>query len=63
MQFEKTSDIITAKGEDPRQLGRWTWSRTREKNGITARIVSAYRPVISKGPTSTYVQHIQALGK
>lgn len=62
MSFEQTSDRIIGKGEDLRKLGRWTWIRTRGKNGITSRIVSAYRPVMSKGPTSTYVQQLQALG-
>lgn len=58
LMFEQVSDRIISNGGDPRLLGRWSWTRTRGRNGITAPIVSAYRPVVSKGPSSTYVQNV-----
>jgi hypothetical protein len=46
-------------GNDPSNLGRWTWSLLRGRNGIATRIISAYRPVRSFNDEAltVYSQH------
>lgn len=43
-------------GEDPTQLGRWNWVRTRGLSGIIVRIVSIYIPVNNSGLLSVSAQ-------
>ena len=43
-------------GKDPTNLGRWVWTRFRGKNHLTLRVVVAYRPTKSRGPTTVYAQ-------
>ena len=48
---------VMSKGVDTTGLGRWSWTRYRGRNGITLRVVSAYRPVLNKeGPTLVWNQ-------
>jgi hypothetical protein len=35
---------VVDKGRDATQLGRWSWSKLRGKNGHTLVIITAYRP-------------------
>ena len=41
---------------DPRKLGRWCSNLLRGKNGLKLRIITIYRPVVSKGALSAYQQ-------
>jgi hypothetical protein len=44
-------------GHDKLGLGRWTWTRYRGKQDHSLRVISAYRPVLSKsGTTSVWSQ-------
>ena len=42
-----TAHRAVAHGHDPTDLGRWTWTLLRGRQGIQTRIISAYRPVRS----------------
>ena len=48
-------------GSDPRNLGRWTWSRFGDEHKIHTTFISAYRPCVSslRVGTSTYDQHFR----
>jgi hypothetical protein len=51
---------VMGSGRDATGLGRWTWTRFRGRNGITTRIICAYRPCIPAGANkvcSVYAQH------
>ncbi len=48
-------------GSDESILGRWSWIRLRGSNGRTLRVISVYRPVISTGATTAYLQHRSVL--
>jgi hypothetical protein len=43
-------------GTDPSKLGRWSWALFSGKRGICTRVITAYRPCISQGLKSTYMQ-------
>jgi hypothetical protein len=47
---------ITNTGSDNNLAGRWSWMKFTGKNGLTLVVVTLYRPVYSKGATSTYQQ-------
>jgi hypothetical protein len=47
-----TGPMVTAwfeSGRDPTNLGRWSWSRYRGKEGLILRVVSIYCPASDKG--------------
>ena len=48
-----------SKGIDPTKLGRWTWTRYKGINGITLRVITAYRPcnITGAGPSTVHSQH------
>ena len=43
---------VMSSGRDP-DLGRWTWTRYRGKQGLSLRVFSAYRPTPNTGGTQT----------
>jgi Reverse transcriptase (RNA-dependent DNA polymerase) len=47
---------LIGRGSDHRHLGRWTWLRFRGKHDLSLRIVTIYRPVVSRGAMSAYKQ-------
>ena len=47
---------VIKSGVDPSKMGRWCWQLFSGKAGVTTRIITAYRPCKSNGPTSTYIQ-------
>jgi hypothetical protein len=52
------SHRVIAKGKDESQLGRWSWTALRGKQGQTLTIISAYRPnPPSAGVMGVYTQH------
>ncbi len=46
-------------GDDKIGLGRWCWAWLQGKDNRHLRIISAYRPVKSNGPLTTYQQQVQ----
>jgi hypothetical protein len=53
----KDSGIDLATGEDHFGLGWWAWTRYAGHNGVSLRVVVAYRPVLNKhGPMSVWNQ-------
>jgi len=50
-------------GDDILGLGHWCWTRLHGPNGFYIRIILMYRPCFSKGPLSTYQQHIRKLSQ
>ena len=44
-------------GSDPTSLSRWTWARFQGKGNTVIPTISAYRPTINHGPTTTWSQH------
>lgn len=54
---------VAKHGQDPRRLGRWTWSMIEGKNNLRTRILSAYVPCkpSSYGTDKVYYQHERAL--
>jgi hypothetical protein len=53
----KDSGIDLATGEDRFGLGRWAWTRYAGRNGVSLRVIAAYRPVLNKrGPMSVWNQ-------
>jgi hypothetical protein len=60
--INKAVHRVMASGEDPTGLARWTWTLYRGKNGITLRLVAAYRPVKNTtGASSVWSQQRQYL--
>ena len=58
LAHDKISHFAMGSGSDKAQLGRWTWSRFRGKNGMILRVVSVYRPCAnSGGERTTWSQH------
>ena len=60
----RMSARIKGKGVDPRNLGRWTWTRCGEEGRLHTTFFSVYRPCvpsISAGST-TYDQHLRHIG-
>ena len=53
----KTTQRILEMGDDPRGLGRWTWTKLRGFNGIIIRIISIYIPHNSSGQETVAGQH------
>ena len=54
MAVNKLAHSIVSMEEDSRKLGRWTSMVIRGKNQKRARIICAYCPCKSAGPSSTY---------
>jgi hypothetical protein len=47
---------VISQGVDKSNMGRWCWALLSGKRGITTRIITAYRPCLSNGIKSTYMQ-------
>lgn len=47
---DKAAHRVISKGIDPSPLGRWCWTRYKEKNSHFLRLVTAYRPNPLAGP-------------
>lgn len=57
LSVDEVTHRIIGCGQDTRKLGRWAWTRYRGKQDVTVRIISAYRPVDSRGgPFTTWRQ-------
>jgi hypothetical protein len=54
MAVDDIAHRITEQGEDHSKLGRWSWLRLEGKQGHHLRVVSAYRPVESRGPGTVF---------
>jgi hypothetical protein len=53
----KAAHRIIGKGQDPRGLGRWTWTKYRGKGQESLHIITAYRPITPQGePFTVYTQ-------
>lgn len=50
---------ICAKGQDARNLGRWSTTTVRGKNELKTTIITCYCPVFGRGPLSSYSQHLK----
>ena len=48
-------------GVDPSNMGRWCWKLYSGRSTVTTRVITAYRPCMSKGLTSTYIQQRRIL--
>ena len=46
--INKGAHRVMEQGQDPRGLGRWSWTKYRGQQGICLRVVVAYRPVLNK---------------
>ena len=55
----RTSFYAAGSGVDPKQLGRWCWTRYQGKNGTYLRMVSFYRPCASSSSGSKTVSATQ----
>jgi hypothetical protein len=58
---DKSMFRVIKQGVDPSRMGRWCWSLLSGKRGVTTRIITAYRPCISRGLKSTYRQQKRIL--
>lgn len=63
LTINETAHRIVATDKDPRLLGRWTSVLLNGKNGKKCRMVCAYCPCISTGPTSVYAQQTAGLAQ
>jgi len=63
LAINKIAYSIRSVAEDPRKLGRWTSMLLNGKNQHASRIVCAYCPCISNGPTSAYALQTVALSQ
>ena len=52
----KMAHRVASSGCDTSGLGRWCWTRFKGVNNMHIRIVAAYRPVYSTGPTTVWSQ-------
>ena len=48
---------VIKQGNDDSKMGRWCWTLLSGKREVKTRIITAYRPCISRGLKSTYRQH------
>ena len=46
--INKGAHRVMQHGQDKRGLGRWAWTRYQGRNGVTLRVIAAYRPVLNK---------------
>jgi exonuclease III len=63
MAMNKIAFSIAESKEDPRSLGRWTSLLLRGKNQQLCRIICAYCPCRSLGPSSSYALQLVGLTK
>jgi hypothetical protein len=55
--INETAYRVIKSGVDETGLGRWAWNTLRGRNGITLRVIAAYRPVLSQhGATTVWNQ-------
>ena len=59
LAIDRLATKVDTSGCDPSGLGRWIWTRFVGKNGRMLRVFTAYRPCISKGSNSCYVQQVR----
>jgi hypothetical protein len=52
---------VSKSGLDPTGLGRWTWTSYQGRSFVSLKVVAAYRPCLSDGPSSTYSQQVNYL--
>lgn len=55
--INKATHRAIEKGQDPSNLGRWSWTRYKGKGNHTLTILVAYRPNPPQGPHTVYTQH------
>ncbi len=60
---EEISTRVIENGQDPKRLGRWTWTLYRGKNEKKMRIISVYVPCLARsyGCRKVYCQQQKAL--
>ena len=58
---ERLSSRCKDTGIDPRNLGRWAWTRCGDENKLHTTFISVYRPCVSTSSvgTTTYDQHLR----
>jgi hypothetical protein len=58
LSIDGSSHRVIQSGQDPKGLGRWTWTLYRGKNNIKLRVVSLYRPgkPSAPGPNTAFSQ-------
>jgi len=61
LAVNRLAHSIVSIDEDPRGLGRWTSMRLKGKNNSLCRIICAYCPCLSQGPSSTYALQVVGL--
>jgi exonuclease III len=49
MSYGKITHFASGAGQDKANLGRWTWTQYRGKDGMGLRVVSIYRPCGKEG--------------
>jgi hypothetical protein len=63
LAMNMVAHAVVSIDEDPTRMGRWTSMLMRGKNNTFCRIITAYCPCISDGPTSTYALQIVAMSQ
>lgn len=63
MAMNKIAYSIISVDQDGRKLGRWTSVLLKGKNGHLCRVICAYCPCRSSGPSSTYALQVIGLSK
>ena len=70
MTIDKLSYKVAASGEDPKNLGRWTWIRLQGKNNRHLRVATLYRPCVPpsgtnkvQGSHTVHSQHIREFAR
>ena len=48
LSINKGAHRVMEQGQDPKGLGRWAWTKYRGQQGVSLRVVVAYRPVLNK---------------
>jgi hypothetical protein len=51
----KWQSRVTSQGQDPKGLGRWSYMRLASKKSAMI-IATAYRPCVSQGPNTAWIQ-------
>jgi hypothetical protein len=56
--IRKPTHRILSKGWDSYDLGRWVWTRYKERGNSSLKFISTYRPTTPQGgPYTVYAQH------
>ena len=58
MCFNELAHRVSGRGQDNRNLGRWSWIELNGVGECSTTIITAYCPVISPSPGSCYSQHL-----